>query len=105
MKILNGVEAGKIAGKMGCFNCGEDVDVKVNISGHYGYMCNWHKTGCGCQFLSRTADADEYVFKRLKPLAAAKKESAQVSEAKPKKEAVRNDDQEESGGMFGGMFS
>jgi len=52
-------------GKAECANCGAKVTVKRNIKGHLYYNCSWGDGGCGCQFQSRTNDADAHVLKRL----------------------------------------
>jgi len=49
-----------------CTNCGEKVTLKKNIKGHLYYNCSWGDGGCGCQFQSRTNDADAHLLRRLK---------------------------------------
>jgi len=59
------LEVKKILGEMKCYNCGEPVAVKNNIKNHAYFNCSWGDGGCGCQFQSRTNDADRHIFDKM----------------------------------------
>ena len=91
----------EIVGKVKCMNCGEDVSVKRNIKEHLYYNCSWGDGGCGCQFQSRTNDADGHLLRKLNK--SDKKEKPAEKEATQEKPAATKQTKKEKG-YFAGML-
>lgn len=80
---IEGLKAfqGKVIGEGDCTNCGHAVQVKVNSGTHLYYHCPPHfDGGCGLQYRSTSAKADELLAAKVKKWRL--KEARQVIQGK-----------------------